>query len=261
MKRRSALRAFTLVELSIVLVILGLLVGGVLTGQALIRAAELRSVTTEFNAHKTAVHAFRDKYFALPGDMLNATRFWGVAAGSTADGLDLTCQSYTTPATDSKTCNGNGNGIIDGAEIVRDWQQLVNAGLIAGKFTGVTGSPNPIQPGVNVPASKANASAGWMISSATPTPGFTLGSNLKNLLIFSGYTAAGMYPSALTPTDAWNIDMKMDDGVPQSGSVTPLYNNAAHALLGYASCSAVGDTDYDKTQTQRSCLLVMQAGL
>ena len=69
--------AFSLVELSIVLVILGLLTGGILTGQNLIRAAELRSVVTEFQTYQTAVMTFRDKYFALPGDMTNATDFWG----------------------------------------------------------------------------------------------------------------------------------------------------------------------------------------
>ncbi|MBY6117485.1 prepilin-type N-terminal cleavage/methylation domain-containing protein [Mameliella alba] len=69
---------FSLVELSIVLVILGLLIGGVLTGQNLIRAAELRSVMTEFKTYQTAVMTFRDKYFALPRDMTNATDFfWG----------------------------------------------------------------------------------------------------------------------------------------------------------------------------------------
>jgi prepilin-type N-terminal cleavage/methylation domain-containing protein len=70
--------AFSLVELSIVLVILGLLVGGVLMGQSLIRAAELRRVVTDYNKYTTAVQSFRDKYFALPGDMTNAQNFWGV---------------------------------------------------------------------------------------------------------------------------------------------------------------------------------------
>ena len=69
---------FSLVELSIVLVILGLLTGGILAGQNLIRAAELRSVTTQFQNYHAAVMTFRDKYFALPGDMANAEDFWGL---------------------------------------------------------------------------------------------------------------------------------------------------------------------------------------
>lgn len=59
-------RAFSLVELSIVLVILGLLVGGILAGRALIHASELRGVHTEFNQYKTAVMAFRNKYLLYP---------------------------------------------------------------------------------------------------------------------------------------------------------------------------------------------------
>ena len=70
-------QGFSLVELSIVLVILGLLTGGILTGQSLIRAAELRSVTTEFQKYQTAMMTFRDRYMALPGDMRNATAFLG----------------------------------------------------------------------------------------------------------------------------------------------------------------------------------------
>ena len=70
-------RGFSLVELSIVLVILGLLTGGILAGQSLIRASELRAVSTEFQRYVAAVNTFRDKYFMLPGDMSNATAFWG----------------------------------------------------------------------------------------------------------------------------------------------------------------------------------------
>ncbi|MGB1539971.1 MAG: prepilin-type N-terminal cleavage/methylation domain-containing protein, partial [Rickettsiales bacterium] len=55
-------RGFSLVELSIVLVILGLLTGGILGGQSLIRAAEMRAIATEYDAWKTAVNVFKDKY-------------------------------------------------------------------------------------------------------------------------------------------------------------------------------------------------------
>jgi prepilin-type N-terminal cleavage/methylation domain-containing protein len=64
--RVSDRRGFSLVELSIVLVILGLLTGGILTGQNLIRAAELRSAVTELQRHQASTQSFRDKYFAIP---------------------------------------------------------------------------------------------------------------------------------------------------------------------------------------------------
>lgn len=143
--------AFSLVELSIVLVILGLLTGGILTGQSLIRASELRAVTTEYQRYATAVQAFRDKYFALPGDMPNATRFWGVQHATLA-----TCQ--TTASTTALTCDGNGDGNIGYTyEIFRAWQHLANACLIEGTYNGIDGGAgagyDPIL-GVNVPRSK-----------------------------------------------------------------------------------------------------------
>ncbi|MFN7611184.1 MAG: type II secretion system protein, partial [bacterium] len=58
---------FSLIELAIVLVILGLLVGGIMSGQSLIRAAELRSVTSDLSRYESAVYTFRDKYSDLPG--------------------------------------------------------------------------------------------------------------------------------------------------------------------------------------------------
>ena len=101
--------AFSLVELSIVLVILGLLTGGVLTGQSLIKAAELRSVTTELNQWQTVVNTFKGKYFAIPGDMSNAHLFWGSAGGSGF--IDDGCESAT--GTGTQTCSGDGNGLLD----------------------------------------------------------------------------------------------------------------------------------------------------
>src|SRR5690606_1501704 len=95
---------FSLVELSIVLVILGLLTGGILGGQSLIKAAELRSVATERQQWQIAINSFKGKYRALPGDMPNATAFWGVAANG---GGGAGCAQFISTGTE--TCDGNGN--------------------------------------------------------------------------------------------------------------------------------------------------------
>jgi len=123
---------FSLVELSIVLVILGLLVGGVLAGRDLIRAAELRGATTEYARFMAANHAFRDKYMAWPGDITNATAFWGKDATN--------CNGHTGTAATPGTCNGNGDGQItvgSGLELTRYWQHLALTGLIEGTYAGV----------------------------------------------------------------------------------------------------------------------------
>ena len=130
-------QGFSLVELSIVLVILGLLTGGILAGQSLIRASQLRAVTTEHDRYVAAVQTFRDKYFALPGDMTNATKFWGAADGG--DGIGFDCRGAETA--DIRTCNGNGDGRIGGAlrmSVDSSWEGEIHAkhGIIAGRVTG-----------------------------------------------------------------------------------------------------------------------------
>lgn len=252
---------FTLVELSIVLVILGLLVGGVLTGQSLIRAAELRAVSTEFTTYKTALNVFRDKYFSLPGDMPNAVRFWGAAAGSTADGWDATCQAYTTPATDSKTCNGDGDGMIGNGlhEFYRAWQQLVNAGIIQGSYTGVLTATGSI-PGTNVPRSKSGNASGWLL--------YGIGSVSGNAMIFDGnYGNALQYGAmrsgspylttpVIKPEDAYNVDKKLDDGLPQQGIVRGLKNGNTWS----PNCVVASNDAYSLSGTGQDCALMFITG-
>ncbi len=209
--------AFSLVELSIVLVILGLLTGGVLAGQSLIKAAELRSIGTEYSRYATAAKTFRDKYSALPGDMSNATDFWGAIASCPASGT----------SNPSGTCNGNGDGMIgpstsaiDVEERFRFWHHLVLASLIEGNYSGT--SVDQEATAQNVPTSKLQNGLWYAInrlftnSSATWFPGDDYG----NTFYFGGQLAnLGPITGILAPSDAWSVDKKMDDGRPSTGSV------------------------------------------
>ena len=105
----ASTRGFTLIEMSIVLVIIGLLVGGVLVGRDLIRAAQIRAAITELDKIKVAVNTFRTKYDCLPGDCGNMTMFFP---------QDASCPNPAGTVSITTTCNGNGNGIIDGTENV-----------------------------------------------------------------------------------------------------------------------------------------------
>lgn len=220
-------RGFSLVELSIVLVILGLLTGGILTGQNLIRAAELRSVSTEFQAYQTAVMTFRDKYFALPGDMPNATNFWGAMTN---------CGGASPSGSGTETCSGDGDGVLDfpaaasqTGELFNFWQHLANAGLIEGSYSGIsgTGSSSDAEIGENTPASKIS-NAGWSTYytefSGSGTYNFQIEGGYLNTLEFGvnspGY---GTNDTALTPEEAWNIDTKIDDGMPAQGKIIARY--------------------------------------
>ncbi len=223
-------RGFSLVELSIVLVILGLLTGGILAGKSLIRAAELRGVTSEFQRYGVALQAFRGKYLALPGDMTNAQSFWGIDPNCPGD--------YLHPSTDARTCNGDGDGQIiyggGGPEATRAWQHLANAGLVEGNYTGVTSDKDGyiygIVGGIDVPTSRVGGE--WNLQSM-PTPiaissmsGFdgTYNHTIQMDWFWSILTADQHH--SLRPEEAWNIDAKMDDGKPATGNIRTYESNA-----------------------------------
>lgn len=216
---------FSLVELSIVLVILGLLVGGVLSGQSLIRAAELRAATSEYSRYYSATQSFRDKYFAIPGDMNNATRFWGNLGGTGC------VNNAATAAVATGTCDGNGDGNVgipaaaasQTGEEFQFWRQLALAGLIEGSYSGVAGSAGDEDSllGTNVPKSKMS-NGGWSAWGNQTSFGDaqTYTANYGNMFEFGAKVSVSRtFGPLLRPEEAWNIDTKLDDGKPGTGQV------------------------------------------
>lgn len=267
---------FSLVELSIVLVILGLLTGGILAGQSLIRAAELRAVSTEYSRYNAAINSFRDKYFALPGDMPTAVKFWTAQAGGTADGTDAACAALdvNTPSTTQATCNGNGDGRVSsygntafapimGYEVYRFWQHLANAGLIEGSYTGVLNTTFGDYSGIatslgrNVPRSKVN-NAGWLFvywGNSTYAP--ALPSNYGHVMTFGApWIHEYTFGPVIKPEEAWNIDTKMDDGRPATGNVMTTDTSAPNCIDGNTTSA-----NYLLSLSGNSCGLVFKAGL
>lgn len=216
--------AFSLVELSIVLVILGLLVGGILAGQSLIRASELRSVSSDITNLHTATYTFRDKYMGWPGDITNATRFWNETAAGGA--------CHTTPSTGTSTCNGNGDGNIlsvtaDGVDY-REYflfaKHLSNAGLLQGTYTSISGadSLNHQIPGTNTPRLRF-PNAGVTLGNTT---GYWAGDATYfgglygfNLGVGAAMTTGSTVGPLFRTEELWNIDTKIDDGKPGTGKI------------------------------------------
>lgn len=256
--------AFSLVELSIVLVILGLLTGGILTGQSLIRASELRSISTDLNRYVTATQTFRDKYFALPGDMRNATAFWGTAANCPG--------TAAQPSTTAATCNGDGNGIVidisgnpNSNEIYRFWQHLANAGLVEGTFTGVTGpghvNYNSVN-GWNVPRAKIS-NTGFSIyhwSSIDISAAWAFEGSYGNVILVG--TESAVTPNQgffLRAEEMWNVDTKMDDGRPGLGKiVTYESHTSCHTATPSTTAAVAGTAEYALTNSTIGCAMVFR---
>lgn len=234
--------AFSLVELSIVLAIIGLLVGGVLTGQSLLRGASTRGVIEELTQYANAFAQFEQEFNALPGDMVNATDYWGVAFGST--GNDSTC--YSSNKTTDATCNGNGDRIIstanpatavsDGTETYLAWQHLASAGYINGRFTGrgANAGNNGTMAGISTPTSRRKA------TTYLPTT-FNSCMNSVNATYFAGcYYGTGIWTGADAPT-SWapgatftgpemsEIDRKIDDGMPGFGQLRAVKSSTCNS--------------------------------
>lgn len=112
-------KGFTLVELSIVMIIIGVLVGGVLSGQALVRQAKLRSVIAEVDKLRVAWNSFQRRYDVVPGDWAQAANFFPTSAGGNGDG----CLSWFE--------NTSGAGV---SEISRAFQHVQLAGFLEEDF-------------------------------------------------------------------------------------------------------------------------------
>lgn len=271
--------AFTLIELSIVLVIIGLIVGGVLVGQDLIRAAANRSVISDIEKFKTAVLAFRGKYDCFPGDCPNATTFFGASPQC----------GYVSPYIISNgTCNGNGNGQIAAgvneintgpapnagyyqSEDVLFWQQLGLAGMIPGSYTALIAG-NPQMTFSNVPFSKSTPAAcyyaAWSEYSAFAGSMFSPHA-VSNIIEFGspvnpnsgGGTSYECGYTVLTPAAAYNIDSKIDDGQPFTGIVTTLAYTQKASGYGSTSCATgSGPYQYVLSTNTPVCQLLFQAG-
>jgi prepilin-type N-terminal cleavage/methylation domain-containing protein len=211
---------FTLVELSIVLVIIGLVIGGITVGNSLLRNAEIQKVTTDYMKYKQAVISFKLRYDALPGDFNEAQNFWPAAVG---------CPGGSTRIT---TCNGDGSGTINsGNEYWYVWNHLSLAGLIEGAYSGSngTGSPTIGSSSPELPIKSIGVGFGNSLTGSSVLYGlssqlmFHLGSvrnfylDNGNGLINGADTPPGSLPGGFTVQQAMNIDRKMDDGQPATG--------------------------------------------
>jgi prepilin-type N-terminal cleavage/methylation domain-containing protein len=216
MKRNQS--GFTLVEIAIVLVIIGLLLGGILKGQELVQNAKVRNIADQQNAIKAAYYAFQDRYRALPGDY--------VAAGTNIPNV-------------TTTTNGNGDSQITGNEQVFAWHHLTNAGFISCSEC----APEAGSPGTPTAAnSPSNANGGVMtivFDNVYNNGALGTGNAINNL------KSGKQLPSNLLA----EVDRKIDDGNPRTGTLRFSNANISGGTAPDATKCAAVNTDIWIVQT------------
>lgn len=231
--------AFTLIELSIVLVIIGLIVGGVLVGQDLITAARVRKDISTIEELNVAVNTFLGKYDCLPGDCANFSTFFATAAAGAYNGFG------------KGAGNGNGDGLITGystsaygdlgwvfdpytsdyyyKETALFYIHLTNAGMIP--LPAFTGTNPPCVAGVNTLAMISAAQNGSLV------PYSYNGQNFYMLTYSSNCISGNM--TGFSADVAARLDTKIDDGLPLTGNFqdaqAPNWWNGSSTML-YPGC-------------------------
>ena len=187
---------FTLIELAIVLVIIGLLLGGVLRGQELINSAKVKNMAADFRNIQVYIYGYQDKYRAIPGDDIKAVGNVGA------------------PTTDI----GDGNGKIDGvwnasvttAESLKFWLHVRKAGLATGSTTlAATSAFWPV-----------NADNGRIGIQSGQTPSIT---GLAGVHVVCSDQILGKY--------AKQLDVNLDNGDTETGSMMVKDNGPAGTSL------------------------------
>lgn len=212
MKRNQS--GFTLIEIAIVLVIIGLLLGGVLKGQELINSAKVKNLATDFRNIPVFIYGYQDKFKALPGD-------------------DAGVVAHVVGTLASTVGQTPGNGVIEGLwkpalatdETALFWQHIRLAGLAAGPTTVDISAGGSYMP--------KNAVGGQIgITSAAQSPILTL----KGTYVICSDGIAGKF--------AKQLDITLDDGNPATGSLQVITVGAT-AVGGTATAAPlVDDTTY-----------------
>ena len=233
---------FTLVELAIVMIIIGLLIGGVLKGQELIANAQVTSTVAQIKGIEAAALTFRDQYQALPGDMSRAT---------------VRLPNCTAPCV-----NGNGDdrlNIIAGitaeseGENIQFWVHMNKADV----FSGVDGTTQPSW-GEGMP--KADVGGGFGVSfSSGDLVGATSAINARGghyLSLKADPANVASTASHLRASIAARLDRKMDDGAPNSGTVRAAAAGSAANTVCVTGSSATAQ--YNEATDPIGCALYIR---
>ena len=216
---RSQQSGFTLVEIAIVLVIIGLLLGGILKGQELINSAKVKNLANDFRVIPTYIYAYQDKFKSLPGDDAQVAAHIN---GATA---------ATTPAASqgNGVINGNWNSTTNTDESFLFWQHVRLANLAAG--------PTDVADATYIPTNAVGGKLG--ISSST-----------AGQIQIAGMTGTYQVCSAgILGKFAKQLDIQMDDGNTATGSLRVVDDGAAVGAAAKATNTVDDATNYTVCMT------------
>lgn len=239
---QSKQQGFTLIELSIVLVIIGLIVGGVLTGQSLIQAAQIRATVSQIEKFDTAANAFQGKYNGLPGDLQNCGSYFADSACSSDPSLI---------AGNGKLEDTAGTYVLLSGEPVMFFHHMYLANLISDPATDTTAidAVGQVAPATTFAAGKIGS--GTYIYPMTVASAITFFPGMNGMTVYriggisTDGSSAPTDTDTLTPAEALQIDNKRDDGLPNSGGVqaidqdTETAFNATVAAPTYSSTTCL----------------------
>jgi prepilin-type N-terminal cleavage/methylation domain-containing protein len=201
-------QGFTLVEIAIVLVIIGLLLGGILKGQEMITQAKIKNVIADFSGVSAAYHGYQDRYRAIPGDDPNAGTRWTTAPqAQSGDGNGIVGGTYNT-ACPTVVAVGT-------AESCKWWDDLRRAGFVSGN-------------GPQQPFNAVTGQIGVQTGDGAAAPGPTM----LNIAGGNGFVGLIMCSANLPDKIAIAVDTQMDDGQPNQGTVRALLQTAPNPNIG-----------------------------
>lgn len=244
---------FTLVELAIVLVIIGLIIGGIFVGLYLIEAASLRADISQLKKFSAAVNTFRLKFNAIPGDMTSAdaTAYGMLGAGNRSGRIEENGGMVQFPT----------YGLMGMGEPRYTFYHLAQARLIPGNF-----DPNGNLGSTFLPAISSHPDHYWMMISTTYDMSIWFFAGATSTAIYNqdminATRVGGVYAPVYTPIQAYNIDIKLDDGVPSSGLVRPVRMAWPNGYIDNVANNCVltaASTSYNLTSKTIWCDLILR---
>lgn len=270
--------AFTLVELAIILIIIGLITGGVVGTNSLIESAKINATITQLNSYNSSFKAFILEYDAIPGDFSEA---YDYGLTHLPSGVQIAC----------RTINNNGSGDGDGkiedrnfstvmrhqSELINFWVHMQMAGVIDGDF-------NPYAANENCNHSTQRANRDFPESQGVGETIFVLQDGVDLVFVLGGFKKEqsmtqitspeggdnSISLNLLTPKQASKVDRKIDDNKPLQGlvkvastySITHTSGDTNYGEITYdpndSATNCIYNSSYNKAYSENACTLAIK---